>query len=328
MERFIDKLTIRIKEYLAQEEQNRIKLNTSEISIRQQLILNKLRKGSYTYDEILSYLELESEVQSLDLALSKRTLQRDLKIIYSVYGVEIKYDRTIGKYRIINDDQSILQRRLLEAVDLYNALSLKDKISDKLIFEQRNPQGTEHLITILNAINDKKQINFDYQKYWEDEVKQRIVEPRALKEHKQRWYAIGIDVDKSAPRIFGLDRIKNLEITTTGFKFENIDIEQMFKNSFGIMSPNNDKPIHIELTFTSFQAKYIKSLPLHLSQKIVKEDSERVVFSLFVVPTFDLKMELISYGSSLLNIKPESLKNDIIREYKNALKILGKHNKN
>ena len=85
-------------------------------------------------------------------------MQRDLKIIYSVYGVEIKHDRSIGKYRIINDDQSILQQRLLEAVGLYNALSLKDKISDKLIFEQRRPQGTQHLVSILNAIKEKKQI--------------------------------------------------------------------------------------------------------------------------------------------------------------------------
>ncbi len=54
MERFIDKLTYRIKEYLAQDQQNRIKLNTSEISIRQQLILNKLRKGNYTFKEMLS----------------------------------------------------------------------------------------------------------------------------------------------------------------------------------------------------------------------------------------------------------------------------------
>ena len=322
MEKFIDKLTYRIKEYLAEEGLNRTKLNTSEISIRQQLILNKLRKGNYTFEEILSYLELESEVQSLDLILSKRTLQRDLKIIYSVYGVEIKYDRTIGKYRIINDDQSILQQRLLEAVDLYNALSLKDKVSDKLIFEQRNPQGTEHLVSILKAINDKKQIAFDYQKYWEDEVKHRIIEPRALKEYKQRWYAIGIDIEKSEPRIFGLDRIKNLEITTVDFKFEKIDVEEMFKNSFGIISPNNDKPINIELTFTSLQAKYIKSLPLHHSQKIVREDANQVVFSLFIVSTHDFKMELMSYGSSVLNIKPERLKNEIINDYKNALKQL------
>lgn len=271
MEKFIDKLTSRIRKYLDNESQFRIKLNTSEISIRQRLILNKFRKGNYTFDEIMNFLELESEIQSLDLYLSKRTFQRDLKIIYSVYGVEIKYDRMIGKYKIINDEQSVIQQRLLEAVDIYNALSLKDKISDKLIFEQRRPQGTQHLATILNAIKEKKQIKFDYQKYWEDHLKHRTIEPRALKEYLQRWYVIGIDIKKAKPRIFGLDRIKNLELTNTDLQFDNIDVEEMFKHSFGIISPNNDKPINIELTFNSFQAKYIKSLPLHHSQKIIEK---------------------------------------------------------
>lgn len=322
MEKFIDKLTKRIKEYLKQESNYKIKLKTSEINIRQQLILNKLRKGNFTFDEILRYLELESEIQSLDLVLSKRTLQRDLKIIYSVYGVEIKYDRSLASYKIINDEQSIIQQRLLEAVDLYNALSLKDKISDKLIFEQRQPQGTQHLVTILYAIKDKKQIKFNHQKYWEDHVEHRTIEPRALKEHKQRWYVIGVDIEKKEPRIFGLDRIQNLEITAIGFKFENIDVEAMFKNSFGIMSPNNEKPIDIELTFTSFQAKYIKSLPLHHSQEIIMEDSDKVGFRLFVVPTHDFKMELMSFGSSLLDIKPEWFKKEIINDFKKTLKQL------
>lgn len=320
MEKFIDKLTYRIKAYLEHESNFRVKLDTSEISIRQQLILNKLRKGNFTFDEILQYLKLESEIQSLDLILSKRTLQRDLKTIYSVYGVEIKFDRTINKYSIINDEQSIIQQRLLEAVDMYNALSLKDKISDKLIFEHRQPQGTEHLVPILKAIEKKKRIKFDYQKYWEDNLESRTIEARALKEHKQRWYVIGIDIVKKKPRIFGLDRIQNLQITTAGFKHEKIDVEEMFKHSFGIISPNDDKPIKIELTFTSFQAKYINSLPLHHSQKIVAENKNKVVFGLYLIPTHDFKMELLSHGSSLLEIKPERLKEEIMLEYRNALK--------
>ncbi|MGZ0016905.1 helix-turn-helix transcriptional regulator [Yeosuana sp. AK3] len=320
MKKFIDKITERIKVYLDSESQQKPKLNTSEISIRQQLILTKFRKGNYSFGEILRYLEIESDIQSLDLNLSLRSFQRDLKIIYSVYGVEIKYDRSIRKYLIANDEQSLVQQRLLEAVDIYNALSLKEKLSDKLIFEQRKPQGTQFLVTILNAIKDKKQIKFNYQKFWEDRLEYRIIEPNALKEHKQRWYIIGTDIDKGLPRIFGLDRITNLEITNIDFVHKEINVTTMFKDSFGIISPNNEKPINIELTFKSFQAKYIKSLPLHHSQIIIKEDTEQVVFGLFVVPTFDFKMELMSHGGSLLNIKPGNLKNEIVNEYKMALK--------
>jgi predicted DNA-binding transcriptional regulator YafY len=319
MEKFMEKFTNRIKQYLAQEQQKSLAVNTSVISIRQQLILNKLRRGNCTFDQIESYLELESEIQSLDLVTSKRTLQRDLRIIAKVYGIDIKYNRTLRKYSIVEDLQSVTQQKLLEIVDIYNALSLKDKISNKLIFEQRQPQGTHHLVTILKAIQDKKQIKFEYQKYWEDQVETRTIEPRFLKEYKQRWYAIGTDIQKVEPRIFGLDRIQNLEVTANYFKFDNVDVETLFKYSFGIISPNNQKPIHIELTFTIFQAKYIKSLPLHHSQQIVKEDADQVVFSVFVVPTFDFKMELMSYGSSLLDIKPASLKNEMINEHKESL---------
>lgn len=320
------KFTNRIKEYLAQEAQNSIKMETSVISRRQQLILNKLRKGNHTFEEISRYLEIESEIHSLDLIISKRTLQRDIKTIAEVYGLEIKYDRQVGKYTITNDLQSVTQQKLLETVDIYHALLLKDKISDKLIFEQRQPQGTQHLVPILKAITDKKQIKFNYQKYWEEQEETKTIEPRFLKEYKQRWYAVGIDIQKEAPRIYGLDRIQNLIITATDCKFENMDIESLFTNSFGIISPNNEKPMLIELTFTAFQAKYIKSLPLHHSQQIIKEDAVQVIFSVFVVPTFDFKMELMSYGDSLVNIKPQSLKKEIMNQHTNAVGLLKNSN--
>lgn len=327
MEKFIDRLTERIKEYLDSESSYRVKLNTSEISTRQQLILNKLRRGSCSLNEIINYLEIESEVQSLDLMLSKRTFQRDLQTISSVYGVEIGFDRNLNKYRILNDEQTVVQQRLLEAIDIYNALSLKEKLSDKLIFESRKPQGTQHLNPILNAINKKKQIKFEYKKFWDEKSKTRHIEPNALKEHNQRWYVVGNDVKIGEPRIFGLDRISNLETTNIDFKLTEIDVQEMFKNSFGIISPNNDKPINIELTFNSFQAKYIKSLPLHHSQKIVQEDKDKVIFGLYVVPTHDFMMELMSYGSTLLDIKPERLKNEIITQLKKSLNVLNKNNK-
>lgn len=299
-------------------------MNTTEINIRQQLILNKLRRGNFTFDEIAYYLTIESDIQGLDLTLSKRTLQRDINSISSVYNVEIIFDRSINKYRIENDDASELQQRLLETIDLYNALSVKEKLSDSLIFETRNPLGTQFIGAVLLAIKKQKQLKFEYHKYWKDSSEQRIVEPSALKEHKQRWYIVGNDVHLKQPRIFGLDRIKDLEVTKVDFILNKLNVHKMFENCFGIISPNNELPIEIELTFNSFQAKYIKSLPLHHSQQIIKEDNERVVFKLFLVPTFDFKMELLSFGSNLITIKPKSLKTEIIQELQKSLSILQK----
>ena len=98
------------------------------------------------------------------------------------------------------------------------------------------------------------------------------------------------------------------------------EVAEMFKNSFGIISPNNEPPITIELTFNSFQAKYLKSLPLHHSQKIIKENEKQVVFSLFLVPTYDFIMEILSFGAELIYVEPKMLRDKIINHHISSLK--------
>ena len=63
-------------------------------------------------------------------------------------------------------------------------MNLTDRLSKHIHFEKRKPQGTEHLYGVLHAIKNQIQIKFVYQKYWEDELTERIVEPYALKEFK------------------------------------------------------------------------------------------------------------------------------------------------
>ena len=61
------------------------------------------------------------------------------------------------------------------------------------------------------------------------------------------------------------------------------------------------------LSLDAFAGKYIKTLPLHPSQKILKEDDEEIYFELHLCITHDLMMELLSHGDSLKVIKPVSL---------------------
>jgi hypothetical protein len=51
-------------------------------------------------------------------------------------------------------------------------------------------------------------------------------------------------------------------------------------------------------SFTSFQGRFVKSLPLHPSQEIIKDDEEedRLIIQLNVYPTFGLVMQILSYG--------------------------------
>ena len=66
-------------------------------------------------------------------------------------------------------------------------------------------------------------------------------------------------------------------------------------------------PQKIILEFSSFQANYIKSLPLHSSQKILSDDENCCIIELFIYPTYDFIMEILSMGKEVKVIEPQSL---------------------
>lgn len=296
-------------------------MSKREAISRYNLIIKKLRKCSASFNEIADYLSLESELQSYDFNVSKRTFQRDLEDIRSIYNIDIQYNFSRKVYFIDFEQQPEINERILEAFDTFNALNITDRLSNHIHFEKRRPQGTENLYGLLHAIKNQVQINFTYRKYWEDELTERIVEPYALKEFKNRWYIVANDLKDKKVKSFALDRLTDLEITKRKFQFPNdFNINDHYKYCFGIISPNGHKPQEVILSFYPFQGKYIKSLPLHESQQILidNEDELRVKLTLFV--THDFFMELLSYGENLKIIEPESLIKDIKNSLQETLK--------
>ncbi|RRO21416.1 helix-turn-helix transcriptional regulator [Flavobacteriaceae bacterium 14752] len=280
----------------------------TETIIRYNLIIKKLRRKSCDFDEIADYLALESELQGLDLQVSKRTFQRDLKAIYTIYNIDIQFDFSKRVYFIDFEHQPELNNRLLEAFDMFNALSISERLSKNIQFEQRQAQGTQYLHDFLNAIKNKVIIEFDHQKFWDITPETRKVKPLALKEFKSRWYVIAKDTKDDKIKSFGLDRITNPKSTNQKFeKPENFDVNAYYKNSFGITGSNGRKPEEIILSFYEYQGKYIKTLPLHHSQKIISDNSEELIVKLKLIITYDFIMELMSMGENVKVIKPQSL---------------------
>lgn len=296
-------------------------MSKREAISRYNLIIKKLRKCSASFSEIADYLSLESELQSYDFNVSKRTFQRDLEDIRSIYNIDIQYDFSRKVYFIDFEQQPEVNERILEAFDTFNALNITDRLSNHIHFEKRRPQGTENLYGLLHAIKNQVQINFTYQKYWEDELTERIVEPYALKEFKNRWYVLANDLKDNQVKSFALDRLTDLEITKRKFQFPNdFNINDHYKYCFGIISPNGHKPQEVILSFDPFQGKYIKSLPLHESQQILIDNEEELRIKLTLFVTHDFFMELLSYGENLKVIEPESLINDIKNSMQATLK--------
>lgn len=297
-------------------------MSKRESIARYNLIIKKLRKHPASFAEIADYLALESELQEYNFNVSKRTFQRDLEDIRSLYNIDIQFDFSRKVYFLDFDEQPDVNERILEAFDTFNALNLSDRLSNNIHFEKRRPQGTENLYGLLHAIKNQLQIKFTYQKFWEDELTKRIVEPYALKEFRNRWYVLANDLKDNKVKSFALDRLSDLDITKKRFQFpDDFDVNRHYKYCFGIISPNGHKPEEIELSFDPFQGKYIKTLPLHESQQILIDDEDELRIKLTLFITHDFFMELLSYGENLRVIKPECLINDLKLTFKNVLKL-------
>jgi predicted DNA-binding transcriptional regulator YafY len=140
-------------------------------------------------------------------------------------------------------------------------------------------------------------------KFWDDHITERVAEPYALKEFRNRWYLIAKDTQV---KTFALYRLTGLEITKKHFPYpKDFGVNDMFRHSFGIISSNGSEPQEIILSFSPEQGKYIRTLPLHEHQEAVVDNDEEYRIKLKLCITHDLLMELLSYGEELIIVAPE-----------------------
>ena len=102
---------------------------------------------------------------------------------------------------------------------------------------------------------------------------------------------------------------------------KNFSAEEYFSNFFGIIADDEIKPSTVEIKVSSDQVKYVESLPLHPSQKVVMETSDYTLFQYHLVPTFDFRQEILSRGSTFEVMSPEWFRDEVKEEisamYKN-----------
>jgi len=292
------------------------------------LILKKLKSKPYsTYEELQGYIDnqfeyLQMQDDTLNIGFSKRTLQRDIREIRNTFGIDIEYStKSKGYFISQNEIENMNFQRMIEAFDMFNSLNLAQDLTPFIHLEKRRPQGTENLYGILHAIKNKFQIKFSYQKFWEEEISQRTTEPYALKEFKNRWYILAKDNKDGNIKSFALDRLTNLEITNRTFDFpKTYNIEESYRYCFGIISPNDEEPKEIILSFDPFQGKYIKTLPLHDTQQVLVDNDDELQIKLKLCVTHDLVMELLSFGDNMKVLQPKSLIDEIKTAHQKAFK--------
>lgn len=288
-------------------------------------IVRKLSQQKYcSYEELERFLErefgmLQIQDDTLEFNFSKRTLQRDIREIRNILGIDIMYSRSQRGYYIIQDDYSSdLFLKTLEEINSFSALKLTNSLESIVYLEKRKPKRAEFLPDIVQAIQQKKKIEFHYQKFGEEKETLRKVSPVAIREFNNRWYLIADD--KKIVKNFGLERMNKVAILKEKID-DNIDFnyDDKYKYSFGIIVPSSEKPEKIILSVTKKQAAYLESLPLHESQHVLEIKQDEVLIGLELFLTEDFISEILSMSRSITVIEPQKLKDKIRTILKDVL---------
>ncbi|MPS74731.1 MAG: WYL domain-containing protein [Chryseobacterium sp.] len=279
---------------------------------RYSLIIKRLERSPATYPELESYLLNSFEFQDAKIvSYSIRTLQRDIKDIANLFNFDI-HNKKKGDNRYYIESRPVMEvdeynQRLIESFQIMNAVNSQPDFAEFVYLENRTPRGIHNFYDLLFAIRNKRIIEFQHFKYKDQSITSRKVHPMALKESKDRWYLIALDTKDEKLKAFGLDRISELSVSKAGFKLQQrFDLKEHFKNAFGIMNLE-EQPEKIVIRSTKEQAEYLKSSPLHHSQKIQRETEKSVYFIYDLYPTYDFIQEILSFGNQVKVMEPKSL---------------------
>lgn len=252
-------------------------------------------------------------------SLYDKPVSRNLFHIYrrkteDFFGIDIVCDRRTNKYyiqdpRVLRSDP--LKSWLLSSMSAATTIERCKTLSNRIMLEATYG-GERFLSLITEAMSVNRCLLLLYQPFWHDEPYQLVLEPYFIRLFRQRWYLIGFSHKHREIRIFALDRMKKIEMMHQSFSMpEGLDVESFFSNSFGIIQQNDLPVASIRLRFIAEQGIYIKTRPLHHSQHLLSVDNDYMVFEYSLRPTFDFFQEVLSYGSDVEVLAPDSFRQQV-----------------
>lgn len=322
--------------------------------IRYRIIDTALRNRHKRYPTKIELIEACSGLGTV----SARTIDKDIYDMKNDeelgYFAPIEYDRKYNGY-FYSDEGYSISKIPLKPEDLYalefacsllkqfegiepvqqfiqSVSKIEDFISmkriagenlDEIIQTEKslNVKGNEFLGKLLSAIKERTVLQVHYKRFGEKAAKHYTYHPYVLKEYRNRWYVTGKAPDQQRIITFALERL--VEVIPSKAQFvpdPTFNVGQYFKHSFGISVLTGYKPETVVLKFDPTEAPYIKSQPLHETQKIVSETETEFVIRLHVIPSYELKSQINSYGNKVEVLEPAFLREEHIHMLKESLK--------
>lgn len=300
---------------------------------------NKYRRWTLE-DLVEACCEALYDMEGISKGVSIRTIQGDIQMMRSDklgYNAPIEvYDHKY--YRYAAEDYSITNMPMSqndyevmqEAVDLLRQLEdfeqfaemsdVVSRLQDKLAIakNERRPlihfdsvpdlKGLKLLNPLYNYIAHRQTLRIMYKSFSAAQPKEFILFPYLLKEFRNRWFLFGSRSMDMKLYNLALDRIVSVEAMEDVAYCENpdFDSEHFFDDIIGVSKGIHHTPRRIRFWASAEQSQYIKTKPIHRSQKLIKENPEdgSCIFRIDVVINVEMYSVFMSYGPGVRIISP------------------------
>ncbi len=289
----------------------------------------------------ISFKELKQEVERVLTehlpefdGISDHQLRTDIKYMMSEqgYGAPI-IQKTQGRNRLytyeypftieksgINEmelktlEQAVMTLRMFEGRPGFEWLNdLGPFIANKSI-KRMNPiisyetnidySGNDTIPLLFQAIVNEQVLEFDYNPFGKS-TRHIVFHPHYLKQHQGRWYIFGRHEGLSAD-VWHLpvERMSNIkEHKAIMYVRSTTDWDDYFYDIVGVVR-YNEAPQKITLHVDVATGPYLRTKPLHPTQKMKQLDNGHYEVRIEVIPNHDFFALLLSYGQDIILQKP------------------------
>ena len=266
--------------------------------------------------------------------LPLKTFHNHKKAIKDIFDVYIECDRKDGYRYYIDDPERIegnnLRSWLISSYATLNQIQADNKLEDRIIFEEI-PSGQTWLTCIADAMRRNHVLSITHQGFGKPEPSTFDIEPYFLKVVKRRWYVVARSPYYSERNkeqgvkpsdvylVYALDRISDIQDTGRTFKMKkNFDVHSYFEGCCGIITSNESSQKIVLRAYNGF-ADYLRTLPLHESQREIGSDDESTLFEYHLKPTFDFYQLVLAQGDQVEVLEPESVRDEMRNFAQNIL---------
>lgn len=266
--------------------------------------------------------------------LPLKTFHNHKKAIKDIFDVYIECDRKDGYRYYIDEPERIegnnLRSWLISSYATLNQIQADNKLEDRIIFEEI-PSGQTWLTCIADAMRRNHVLNITHQGFGKPEPSTFDIEPYFLKVVKRRWYVVARSPYYSERNkeqgvkpsdvylVYALDRISDIQDTGRTFKMKkNFDVHSYFEGCCGIITSNESSQKIVLRAYNGF-ADYLRTLPLHESQREIGSDDESTLFEYHLKPTFDFYQLVLAQGDQVEVLEPESVRDEMRNFAQNIL---------